>query len=85
MPLAELDPAKPVPYDDSLPHGVRWEFFTPLGPMYAIGTSNILMMLAERLLADVSLRRTCGLGSPLPTPHLLLVTGWTLRWRSCTA
>jgi hypothetical protein len=60
MPLAELDPPEPVPYDDPPPHGVRWEYFTPLGPMYAAGSSNILMMLAGRLLADVALRRARG-------------------------
>lgn len=60
MPLAELDPAEPVPYDDPPPHGVRWQYFTPLGPMYAIGSSNTLMMLAGRLLADVALHRARG-------------------------
>jgi hypothetical protein len=60
MPLAELDPAGPVPHDDPPPHGVRWEYFTPLGPVYAVGSSNILMMLAGRLLADVALHRARG-------------------------
>jgi len=60
MPLAELDPPQPVPYDDPPPHGVRWEYFTPLGPAYATGSGNILMMLAGRLLADVALRRARG-------------------------
>lgn len=60
MPLAELDPPEPVPYDDPPPHGVRWKYFTPLGPLYAAGSGNILMMLAGRLLADVALRRVRG-------------------------
>jgi hypothetical protein len=60
VPLAELDPPEPVPYDEPPPHGVRWEYFTPLGPMYAAGSSGILMMLAGRLLADVALRRARG-------------------------
>jgi hypothetical protein len=60
MPLAELDPAEPAPYDDPPPHGVRWEYFTPLGPLYAIGSGNVLMMLAGRLLADVELHRARG-------------------------
>jgi hypothetical protein len=73
MPLAELDPAEPVPYDDPPPHGVRWEYFTPPGPMYAIGSGNVLMMLAGRLLADVALHRARGprpgkfAGDPAPT------------------
>jgi hypothetical protein len=66
MPLAELDPPEPVPYDDPPPHGVRWEYFTPLGPMYAAGSGSILMMLAGRLLADVALRRARG---PRPGKH----------------
>jgi hypothetical protein len=65
MPLAELEPAEPVPYDNPPPHGVRWDYFTPLGPMYAVGSGNILMMLAGRLLADVALRRAQG---PRPGP-----------------
>jgi hypothetical protein len=65
MPLAELEPAEPIPYDNPPPHGVRWEYFTPLGPMYAVGSGNILMMLAGRLLADVALRRARG---PRPGP-----------------
>jgi hypothetical protein len=60
MPLAELDPAGPVPYDDPPPHGVRWQYFTPLGPVFAAGSGNVLMMLAGRLLADVALRRARG-------------------------
>jgi hypothetical protein len=60
MPLAELDPPEPVPYDDPPPHGVRWKYFTPLGPMYAAGSGSILMMLAGRLLADVALHRARG-------------------------
>ncbi len=60
IPLAELDPPEPVPYDDPPPHGVRWKYFTPLGPMYAAGSGDILMMLAGRLLADVALRRVRG-------------------------
>jgi hypothetical protein len=60
MPLAELDPPEPVPYDDPPPHGVRWEYFTPLGPMYAAGSGNVLMMLAGRILADIALRRARG-------------------------
>jgi hypothetical protein len=60
MPLAELDPAKPVPYDDPPPHGVRWEYFTPMGAMYAVWSGGILMMLAGRLLADVALHRGEG-------------------------
>jgi hypothetical protein len=59
-PLAELDPPEPVPYDDPPPHGVRWEYFTALGPMYAVGSSGVLMMLAGRLLADVALLRARG-------------------------
>jgi len=60
MPPAELDPPEPVPYDDPPPHGVRWDHFTPLGPMYAAGSGSILMMLAGRLLADVVLHRARG-------------------------
>jgi hypothetical protein len=60
MPLAELDPPEPVPYDDPPPHGVRWQYFTPLDPMYGTGSGDILMMLAGRLLADVALRRADG-------------------------
>lgn len=60
MPLAELDPAEPVPYDNPPPHGVRWQYFTPLGPVFAAGSGNVLMMLAGRLLADVALHRARG-------------------------
>jgi hypothetical protein len=66
MPMAELDPAEPVPYDDPPPHGVRWEYFTPLGPVYAEGAGGVLMMLAGRLLADVTLHRARG---PRPGKH----------------
>jgi hypothetical protein len=66
MPMAELGPAEPVPYDDPPPHGVRWEYFTQLGPMYAEGAGGILMMLAGRLLADVTLHRVNG---PRPARH----------------
>jgi hypothetical protein len=66
MPMAELGPAEPVPYDDPPPHGVRWDYFTPLGPMYAEGAGGILMMLAGRLLADVTLHRARG---PRPGKH----------------
>ena len=77
MPLAELDPAGPTPFDDPPPHGVRWEYFTPLGPLYAVGSGNILMMLAGRLLAHVALHRARGprpgkyAGDPPPT-----AAGW---------
>lgn len=60
MPLAELGPPEAVPYDDPPPHGVRWDYFTPLGPMHASGSGDILMMLAGRLLADVTLHRARG-------------------------
>ena len=80
MPLAELDPAEPVPYDDPPPHGVRWEYFTPLGPMHATGSGSILMMLAGRLLADVALHRARGprpgkfAGDPAPAAGAWLDT-----------
>ena len=64
MPLAELDPAGPVSYDDPPPHGVRWDYLPPADPIPGTGPGDILMMLAGRLIADVTLHRT---RSPRPS------------------
>jgi hypothetical protein len=37
MPAAELGAIAPVNYDDPPPQGVRWEHFTPVGPVYGGG------------------------------------------------
>ena len=60
MPAAELGPIAPVNYDDPPPHGVRWEHFTPVGPVYGGGSGAVVMMLAGIFIAHVELTRAGG-------------------------
>jgi hypothetical protein len=57
MPLAEMLPAEPIPYGQAPPWGVRWDHFKPVDARYALATSNTIMMLAARIVADVELHR----------------------------
>jgi hypothetical protein len=58
MPPSELLPPDPVPYGDAAPWSARWDFDSSLGTEYARRTSGVVMMLAARLAANVSLHRT---------------------------
>jgi hypothetical protein len=58
MPLAEMLPPEPVPYQDAPPWGVRWDYFDPRDDaLYTATISSAVMMLAARLAADVELHR----------------------------
>jgi hypothetical protein len=57
MPPSELLPPDPVPYGDAAPWSARWDFDSSLGAEYARRTSGVVMMLAARLAANVSVRR----------------------------
>lgn len=57
MPLAEMLPPEPVPYQKAPPWAVRWDYFEPRDPLYTQTMSSTVMMLAARLVADVELHR----------------------------
>jgi hypothetical protein len=75
MPLAELNPLRPIPWDDPPPHGVRWDYLPVPDRMPGTGRSDILMMLAGRFLAEVTLHRTRG-PRPGASGHMPAGDGW---------
>jgi hypothetical protein len=76
MPLAEMLPPEPVPYQKAPPWGVRWDYFDPRDALYTQTMSSTVMMLAPRLAADVELHRAShpqdSVGHPVPASEAWL-------------